>query len=137
MSQPRPLIKVVSAAIMDRGCYLITQRNASAVLPLFWEFPGGRVEVGETDEAALQRELHYRLGIQPLIYERLNTTEKSYADYTVRLSLFRCELGSIAPQALMVRDLRWVRSCDFDAYNFTPADQASMDALLFGRPLVH
>lgn len=131
------IIRVVSAAIMDDGRYLITQRNAQAVLPLLWEFPGGRVEDGETDEAALARELHYRLGIRAQICELLNTTERPYQDYTVHLQLYRCKLGPVAPKPLMVRDMAWVRSGDFDFYTFTPADQSAMDAMLFGRPKAH
>ena len=49
--------------IEDRGRYLITQRRPTAVLPSLWEFPGGRVEEGETDEQALAREVLYRLGV--------------------------------------------------------------------------
>ena len=49
-------IRVVAAVIQDDGKYLITQRRENASLPLLWEFPGGRVEPGETDAAALQRE---------------------------------------------------------------------------------
>jgi 8-oxo-dGTP diphosphatase len=51
-------IRVVAAVIERDGCYLITQRRPNAVLPLLWEFPGGKVEEGETDAAALRREVH-------------------------------------------------------------------------------
>jgi 8-oxo-dGTP diphosphatase len=53
----RRKIRVVGAMIEKDGRYLITQRSPTASLPLLWEFPGGRVEPGETDEAALAREL--------------------------------------------------------------------------------
>src|SRR3989440_12268818 len=56
-------IRVVAAMIERDGKYLITQRRPSATLPLLWEFPGGRVEEGETDEAALARELKEEMGI--------------------------------------------------------------------------
>jgi 8-oxo-dGTP diphosphatase len=133
----KKVIRVVSAAIADGDKYLITQRNASAVLPLLWEFPGGRVEDGETDEAALRRELFYRLGIRAEIAELLNTTQREYETYVVHLQVYRCGQGPTPPQALRVRDLQWVRSDEFDFYTFTPADQAAMDAMLFGRPLAH
>ena len=63
MSGPRT-IRVVAAVIERGGDYLITQRRASAVLPLLWEFPGGRVEDGETDADALRREVKHRLGVE-------------------------------------------------------------------------
>lgn len=134
---PKPIIRVVSAAIVRDGRYLITQRNDTAVLPGLWEFPGGRVEDGETDDVALMRELRYRLGITAEISELLSSTEREYDDYVVHLQLYRCELGEHEPKPLMVRDMRWVTSLEFDNYPFTPADQRAMDVLLFGRMLPH
>lgn len=131
MSKPR--IRVVSAAIMRDGRYLITQRLEKAVLPLLWEFPGGKVEPGESDEEALRRELKERLGIEAKVGEKLAATEREYKSYTVELSLFRCEIGAAEPQPHNVRALRWVTSREFEKYEFTPADQGSMDALLFGK----
>jgi 8-oxo-dGTP diphosphatase len=58
----RRKIRVVGAMIEREGTYLITQRPPRASLPLLWEFPGGRVESGETDEEALARELRERWG---------------------------------------------------------------------------
>ena len=55
-------IRVVAALVERDGRYLITQRRENAVLPLLWDFPGGRVEEGESDEAALAREVGERLG---------------------------------------------------------------------------
>ena len=59
----KPHIRIVTARIEREGCFLITQRNPHAVLPLLWEFPGGRVEDGESDAVALSRELNENLGI--------------------------------------------------------------------------
>ena len=56
-NEAQPLIRLVAAVIERDGRYLITQRRSTAVLPGLWEFPGGRVEDGETDEQALSREL--------------------------------------------------------------------------------
>ncbi|HET6345324.1 MAG TPA: (deoxy)nucleoside triphosphate pyrophosphohydrolase [Myxococcota bacterium] len=134
---PKRTIRVVSAAIVQDKRYLITQRTAKAVLPMLWEFPGGRVEDGESDEAALMRELHHRLGIEAEICELLSTTEREYDDYVVHLQLYRCELGPIPAKPLMVRDLRWVTSDEFELYAFAPADQTAMDALLFGGRRSH
>ena len=134
---PKPVIRVVSAAICRDGRYLITQRNDTAVLPRLWEFPGGRVQDGESDEGALSRELRYRLGISVELQGLITSTEREYDDYVVHLQLYRCELGGIEPKPLMVRDMRWVASDDFDDYEFTPADQKGMDILLFNRLRPH
>lgn len=129
----KPLIRVVSAAIERNGEYLITQRSEHAVLPLLWEFPGGRVEDGETDASALQRELGERLGLDSEPDEQLSATTREYDDYIVELVLYRCELGPIEPRSLTVNTLAWVRLEELEQYEFTPADQKSMDALLFSH----
>lgn len=124
-------IRVVSAAIENDGRYLVTQRKATAVLPLLWEFPGGRVEEGETDAQALERELLQRIGAKAKIGEHISMTVRQYSTYIVELHLYRCELlPSEKPRPVGVKDLRWLRSSEFDLYDFTPADQGSMDALL-------
>src|SRR5688572_8916072 len=128
---PKKRIEVVSAAIVRDGRYLITQRTERAVLPLLWEFPGGRVERGEDDAAALVRELRHRIGVEAEVGELISTTEREYDAYTVVLHLYRCDIGSQQPRPAAVKEVRWVRSDEFDRFTFTPADQKSMDALLF------
>ena len=128
----KPEIRVVSAAIERDGRYLITQRREQAVLPLLWEFPGGKVEPGENDETALRRELSERIGARVVVKEHLSKTSQEYEKYVVELHLYRCDLGALEPRPVNVRDLRWVTSGEFGEYDFTPADEESMDALLFG-----
>lgn len=124
-------VRVVAAVIEDNGHYLITQRRPSAVLPNLWEFPGGRVEGDESDVAALQREIRERLDIVVEVGEMISFVSHPYERYTVDLYLYGCKLGEgQEPVAKGVQDFRWVRSTDFDGYDFTPADEASMDALL-------
>lgn len=127
-------IRVVSAAVSRAGRYLITQRTARAVLPLLWEFPGGRVEEGEADDAALVRELRERLGVEAKVLDHLSSTVREYDEYVVELHLYRCDLGNGEPRTLSVNALRWVHCDEFEHFQFTPADQSSMDALLFGKP---
>jgi 8-oxo-dGTP diphosphatase len=127
----RKTIRVVGAVIEDEGRYLITQRRPNAVLPLLWEFPGGRVEEGESDVAALRREIDERLGVevevsQPWICFRTHP----YDRYTVDLYLYECALTGGELEKRAVHDFRWVTSEEFDDYPFTPVDQASMNKLL-------
>lgn len=126
-------ICVVSAAIRNDGKYLITQRTERAVLPLKWEFPGGKVEDGEYEDAALRRELRERLGITPDVGALISTTIHEYDDYIVELKLYECGMGPIPARMVSVRDMQWVHVRDFEKYDFAPADQESMDVLLFGE----
>ena len=83
-------IRVVAAMIEDRGRYLITQRRPTAVLPSLWEFPGGRVEEGETDEQALAREVLYRLGVSVEVGQLVSFVRHPYERYTIELHLYEC-----------------------------------------------
>ena len=123
-------IRVVAAVISDDGRYLITQRRPSAVLPLLWEFPGGRVEPGETDQDALQREVRHRLGVDVRAGQLISFVSHPYERYTVDLYLYECHIAAGAPAALAVHAFKWVTSGEFDQYPFTPADEASMTKLL-------
>lgn len=129
---PKQAIRVVVAVIEHRGRYLITQRNQSAVLPLLWEFPGGRVERGETDEDALRREIRERIGSDVVIKERMGEHVHQYDGYDVHLHMFACALPHEGPEPspVNVRDIRWVPSDELSNYEFPPADQRTMDKLL-------
>jgi 8-oxo-dGTP diphosphatase len=126
----KKLLRVVAALIQRGDAYLITQRRASAVLPLLWEFPGGRVESGERDAEALQREVVHRIGVNVDVGQLVGFVNHPYEHYAVDLFLYACTLhqGDLSPKN--VTDLRWVKSADFDNYPFTPADEASMTQLL-------
>jgi 8-oxo-dGTP diphosphatase len=125
------VLRVVAAVIERDGKYLITQRRDEAVLAGLWEFPGGKVEPGESDAEALAREVRHRVGVTVTVGERVTDREHPYDGYVVHLSLYRCTLPPDAePRALGVKDVRWVGSGEFGEYQFPPADQATMDQLL-------
>ena len=126
----RPTIRVVAAVIERRGRYLITQRRPSAVLPLLWEFPGGRVEPGETDVDAVRREVRHRLGVDVKPLQLISFVSHPYERYVVDLYLYECELPTGEPNELNVNAFRWATSEEFDQYPFTPADELSMTKLL-------
>ena len=123
-------IRVVAAVLEKDGRYLITQRRASAVLPLLWEFPGGKVEPGETDEQALKREVMHHLGAEIDCGKLISFVSHPYEHYVVDLFLYECTLKSDVLEPRAVNAFKWVTSSDFDQYPFTPADEASMNKLL-------
>ncbi len=123
-------IRVVAAVIERDGKYLITQRRPAAVLPLLWEFPGGKVETGETDAQALKRELLHRLGAQIEVGKLISFVSHPYEHYTVDLFLYECHLTDGKLEARNVNAFKWVPSSEFEQYPFTPADEASMNKLL-------
>ena len=125
------MIRVVAAVIEHDGRYLITQRNANAVLPLLWEFPGGRVEAGESETAALLREVRGRIGVDVTVGAKLGEHVHDYTGYRVHLTMYSCQLPAEArPYPATVADLRWVASREFLDYDFPPADEQTMSKLL-------
>src|SRR5258706_10312564 len=128
-AHPRP-IRVVAAVIAKDGRYLITQRRPTAVLPLLWEFPGGRVEADESDADALKREVRHRLSVDIEVGELISFVSHPYEHYVVDLYLYECRVVAGELSGANVNDFRWVTSDEFDRYPFTPADEASMNKLL-------
>lgn len=126
----RKTIRVVAGLVSKDGRYLITQRRETALLPLLWEFPGGRVEPGENDEIALAREMRERLDADVRVGALISYVRHPYERYTVDLHLYECELVTPELSCKAVRAYEWVRSDEFDGYRFTPADEASMTRLL-------
>jgi len=123
-------IRVVAALVERDGRYLITQRRETAVLPMLWDFPGGRVETGETDEAALVREVAERLGASVDVGQLISFVNHPYEKYAVDLYLYECRLLSEHLYCHAVKDYAWVTSEEMESYSFTPVDEASMSKLL-------
>src|SRR5271166_4856327 len=112
MGQPKT-IRVVAAVLEKDGKYLITQRRATAVLPLMWEFPGGRVEEGETDALALKREVLHRLGATIDVRKLISFVSHPYEGYVVDLFLYECALAGGQLEAANVHRFEWVASAEF------------------------
>ena len=114
------------------GRYLITQRPPTASLPLLWEFPGGRAEPGESDEAALARELREEMGIDVDIGEQAMHTHHDYPAYEIDFRVYRSWLqDSTQPiRPLKVHDHRWVSLHQMSEYEFPPADARTLEKLL-------
>ena len=123
-------VRIVAAVVKQNDLYLITQRRPEAVLGGLWEFPGGKVEPGESDEDALRRELQFRIGALAHVGDKLAERHSQYPDYEVTLVLFSAQLDPSTIEKRRVADFRWIRSDEFDRYPFPAADQKTMDALL-------
>jgi 8-oxo-dGTP diphosphatase len=126
----RRKIRVVGAMIEKDGRYLITQRSPKATLPLLWEFPGGRVEPGATDQAALARELSEEMGIDVEVGVRVVHVEHAYDAYDVDFCVYRCRLVAGPIRNLRVHAHRWVLPEEIDQFEFPPADEKSIAKLL-------
>ncbi|WP_281279052.1 (deoxy)nucleoside triphosphate pyrophosphohydrolase [Chlorobaculum thiosulfatiphilum] len=113
---------VVCAIIERDGRFLIARRSAGRHLARKWEFPGGKVEVGESEAEALDRELMEELGVRVEIVERLTPVEHSYSDRSLRLIAFRCRIVSGEPDSGEHEELRWIEIGEAGDFDFPEAD---------------
>ena len=115
---------MASALVDADGRVLLAQRPEGKSLAGLWEFPGGKVEPGETPEAALIRELHEELGIDThaSCLAPLTFASHSYDDFHLLMPLFICRRWKGIAQPREGQRLAWVRSQDLRSYEMPPAD---------------
>ncbi len=118
-------VLVVACALVDPdNRVLLAQRPADKSMAGLWEFPGGKIEPGETPEAALIRELAEELGIEVPIacLAPLTFASHGYDDFHLLMPLFICRKWTGIVQAREGQVLRWVRPADMKDYPMPPAD---------------
>lgn len=118
-------VLVSAVALIDiEGRVLLAQRPEGKSMAGLWEFPGGKIEPGETPEAALVRELHEELGIETWssCLAPLTFSSHSYDDFHLLMPLFACRKWEGIPQAREGQQLKWVRAQDLRNYPMPEAD---------------
>jgi mutator protein MutT len=115
-------IDVVAAIIRRQDRILITKRLGNVHLAGMWEFPGGKVEAGESLPAALEREIREELGIEIQVAGEFITIEHDYPSKAVCLHFFNCSIVSGEPQRFGVADYQWVEPQHLSDFEFPPAD---------------
>lgn len=119
------IILVSAVALIDPdGRVLLAQRPAGKSMAGLWEFPGGKVEAGETPEDALVRELHEELGIETWssCLAPLTFASHTYDDFHLLMPLYACRKWDGIVQGKEGQELDWVRAQDLNKYPMPPAD---------------
>ncbi|MEL7467448.1 MAG: 8-oxo-dGTP diphosphatase MutT [Pseudomonadota bacterium] len=119
------IVLVAAVALIDPdGRVLLAQRPQGKSMAGLWEFPGGKVEAGETPEACLIRELHEELGIDTWesCLAPLTFASHSYEDFHLLMPLFACRKWDGIVQGREGQALAWVKPRDFGTYPMPPAD---------------
>jgi 8-oxo-dGTP diphosphatase len=123
----KPTIRVVAAALFDAGGrVLIAQRPAGKPMAGRWEFPGGKIDEGESERQALERELSEELGIEVIGAHRMLELTHEYPDRHVELCMWRVSAYRGTPHPHDGQALKWVR----------PEELAHEDLLEADRPIV-
>jgi 8-oxo-dGTP diphosphatase len=121
MSEPKP-IAVVAAVILQDGRYLLTRRSIGAHLGGLWEFPGGKMEIGESPAVALEREIREELGVVVEVGDLLLTGRHAYPDRTVDLSFYQCRIVSGTPRNLEASEMAWAEPAELARFRFPDAN---------------
>ena len=121
----KPILLVVAAALVDPdGRVLIAKRPPGRAMAGLWEFPGGKVQAGETPEAALIRELREEIGIdtRQSCLSPIAFASHAYEDFHLLMPLYACRVWHGIVQAQEGQELAWVRPVRLGDYPMPPAD---------------
>ena len=122
------MLEVVAGLIRSDGRALICKRPAHKARAGRWEFPGGKVEAGETLAQALIRECREELSVTLSVGEIVCDTVYAYPDVTIHLTLLDAAVRDGTPKALEHEEIRFVSPEDFSDYPFCPADQRMLES---------
>lgn len=118
------MIEVVAGIIYKEDKFLIAQRNLKKSQGGFWEFPGGKVEQGETYEEALKREIKEEFDADIEVKEYVGENIHHYPEKDIKLIFYKAELLSNTIKLLEHEDFRWITKESKDKFEFSGADKA-------------
>lgn len=124
-------VRVVGAAVIGADNKVLICRRSGKSMTGMWEFPGGKVEPGESEEEALAREFLEELGVPITVGPHLATGFQSSGDFLIELSVFEAQLVDQSPSVSSDHDaLEWVNLSDLEDYLFPEADFPAVKALM-------
>ncbi|HBE20705.1 MAG TPA: 8-oxo-dGTP diphosphatase MutT [Cyanobacteria bacterium UBA11149] len=113
----------------DQRQILIDRRRAEGLLGGLWEFPGGKIEAGETVEACIKREIKEELAIDIEVGDFLITIDRDYSHFSVRLIVHHCRHLAGVPQTVECDEIRWVTLDEIEDFSFPEANSQIIAAL--------
>jgi len=129
------MTEVVAALVWEGNRFMICQRPPHKARGLLWEFVGGKVEAGETKEAALIRECREELDVTVSVGDVFMDVIHEYPDLRVHLTLFNARITEGEPKMLEHNDIRWITPDEIESYDFCPADEEILKKIseVFGK----
>jgi 8-oxo-dGTP diphosphatase len=119
----------VVGAVITRGDEILCARRGPGAQAGLWEFPGGKIEPGETPRGALTREIREELGCTIDVGDEVTTTTHPYDALTVTLTTYRATISDGTPHPHEHAELRWVPAMDLRQLAWAPADVPAVDLL--------
>ena len=129
----KPIVQVTAAIIVRSGSILIAQRHPGDRLAGLWEFPGGKIETGETPEQCLKRELREELEMDAVIGNYLGSSIYQYDHIAIKLMAYRAFWDGSPIRLVAHQCCRWVVPGRLADYRFTPADLPFVQRLASGQ----
>jgi len=126
----RSRLLVVAALVRNANAVLLSQRRADQSFPLSWEFPGGKIEPGESPEFALVREIQEELGCTVKVGQVVDVVFHAYADFDLYMLLYACEVVDGVPHPVEVAAVSWVPIDQMLTLPMPPADLPLVQRLL-------
>lgn len=127
-------VKVVGAvSINEQGEILCALRSPRMSQPNVWEFPGGKIEEGESPEESLIREIKEELDCTVEVYELIEEVVHEYLNIIVHLLTYKTEIVAGAPTAKEHAELKWMTLEKLRSLHWAPADIPTVEALLAGK----
>jgi 8-oxo-dGTP diphosphatase len=123
------MIEVVAGIIYKGDKFLIAQRNLQKAQGGLWEFPGGKVEINETNQEALKREIKEEFNANIIVKEYIGEIIHHYPEKDIRLSFYKSELLDDNVELLEHEDYRWITKEDKSNYIFAGADEKIFDVI--------
>jgi 8-oxo-dGTP diphosphatase len=123
-------IYVVGAVIIDNGKVLCAQRGLTRPLPLKWEFPGGKIEAGETPQEALRREIQEEMHCLIEVCQQIISTDHEYDFGIVHLTTFYCRLIEGTPILIEHASMKWLYPDELGSLDWAPADIPTVEKVV-------
>lgn len=131
MSIIKKTVHVVGAIIENENKEILCAlRSPEMTLPNYWEFPGGKIEKGESKEEALKREIKEELGCMIEVFEHIEDTTYEYEKVIVRLETFMAKVISGVPELSEHAEIKWVPRKELNTLKWAPADIPAIEKLL-------
>ena len=127
------ILSVVAGAVSMDGKYLLCRRPSYKARGGLWEFPGGKLEAGESEQQALERELCEELGIEVRAGKALAAVDYAYPDLRIRLTILSAHIITGEPKLLEHDEFRWMTPVEALSLDLCPADRCLLEKIMEGQ----